>query len=46
LLACGVADDVMTAAQLQQLYGVDVVVTEVALGQGTRKVCLPLGMGV
>jgi iron complex transport system ATP-binding protein len=46
LLACGAADDVMTAAQLQQLYGVDVVVTEVALGQGTRKVCLPLGMGV
>jgi len=23
---------------------VDVVVTEVALGQGTRRVCLPLGM--
>jgi iron complex transport system ATP-binding protein len=44
LLACGVPDDVMTAAQLQHLYGVDVVVTEVALGQSTRRVCLPLGM--
>jgi iron complex transport system ATP-binding protein len=44
LLACGVPDDVMTTAQLQQLYGVDLVVTEVALGQGTRRVCLPLGM--
>ena len=46
LLACGVADDVMTTAQLQQLYGVDVVVTEVALGQGTRRVCLPLGIHI
>jgi len=44
LLACGVPDDVMTTAQLQQLYGVDVVVTEVAMGQGTRRVCLPLGI--
>ena len=44
LLACGVPDDVMTTAQLQQLYGVDVVVIEVALGQGTRRVCLPLGI--
>jgi len=44
LLACGAPEQVMTAAQLQQLYGVGVVVTEVALGQGTRRVCLPLGM--
>jgi hypothetical protein len=34
----------MTAAQLQHLYGVDVVVTEVALEQSTRRVCLPLGL--
>jgi hypothetical protein len=34
----------MTSAQLQQLYGVEVLVTEVALGQGKRRVCLPLGM--
>lgn len=42
LLACGVPKEVMTAAQLQQLYGVAVVVTTVDLGQGTRQVCLPL----
>jgi iron complex transport system ATP-binding protein len=45
LLACGAPETVMTSAQLQQLYGVDIVVTEVALGQGTRRVCLPLGIG-
>ena len=44
LLACGTPETVMTAAQLQQLYGVEVVVTEVAMGQGKRQVCLPLGM--
>lgn len=44
LLTCGTPEQVMTAAQLRQLYGVDVVVTEVALGQGTRRICLPLGM--
>lgn len=42
LLACGAPETVMTSAQLQQLYGVEVVVTEVVLGQGTRRVCLPL----
>jgi len=42
LLACGVPKEVMTAAQLQQLYGVEVVVTSVDLGQGARQVCLPL----
>jgi iron complex transport system ATP-binding protein len=44
LLACGTPDMVMTSAQLQQLYGVEVLVTEVALWQGKRRVCLPLGM--
>lgn len=44
LLACGVPEAVMTSTQLQQLYGVEVVVTEVALEQGTRRVCLPQGM--
>lgn len=44
LLACGIPEAVMTSAQLRQLYGVEVVVTEVAMGQGTRRVCLPLGM--
>lgn len=44
LLACGSAEAVMTPAQLQQLYGVEVMVTEVAVGQGKRRVCLPLGM--
>jgi iron complex transport system ATP-binding protein len=43
LLACGVPETVMTAAQLRQLYGVEVVVTEVAVGQGVRRVCLPAG---
>lgn len=42
LLACGAPEDVMTAPQLQQLYGVEVAVIEVGLGQGTRRVCLPL----
>jgi len=42
LLACGAPEDVMTAPQLQQLYGVEVAVIEVSLGQGTRRVCLPL----
>lgn len=42
LLACGVLETVMTSAQLQQLYGVEVVVTEVALGQGKWRVCLPI----
>ncbi|MEY4599904.1 MAG: hypothetical protein RLZZ445_2701 [Pseudomonadota bacterium] len=44
LLACGTPDTVMTSAQLQHLYGVEVLVTEVALGQGRRRVCLPMGM--
>lgn len=43
LLASGLPEAVMTSSQLQQLYGVEVVVTEVAVGQGTRRVCLPLG---
>lgn len=44
LLACGEPEAVMTPAQLQRLYGVEVVVTEVAVGQGRRRVCLPLGV--
>lgn len=45
LVACGAPEAVMTAAQLQQLYGVAVAVTSIALAQGTRQVCLPLGVG-
>jgi len=45
LVACGDVVTVMTAPQLQQLYGIPVSVTEVSLqGGGSRKVCLPLGM--
>ena len=44
LLACGITEAVMTPVQLQQLYGVEVVVSEVVLGQGKRRVCLPLRM--
>lgn len=44
LLACGAPETVMTAVQLRQLYGVEVVVTEVAMGQGVRRVCLPAGL--
>jgi len=44
LVACGPAAEVMTAAQLQQIYGVAVAVTAVTVGgAGTRHVCLPLG---
>lgn len=44
LLACGDAADVMTAEQLQKLYGIAVSVIEIALSDGgVRKVCLPLG---
>jgi iron complex transport system ATP-binding protein len=44
LVACGAAAEVMTAAQLQQIYGVAVAVTAVTVsGAGTRHVCLPLG---
>ena len=46
LLACGTPETVMTSAQLQQLYGVEVLVTDVAMGQGMRRVCLPLGTHV
>ncbi|MDP2398043.1 MAG: ABC transporter ATP-binding protein [Burkholderiales bacterium] len=45
LVACGDVVTVMTAPQLQQLYGIPVSVTEVSLqGGGSRKICLPLGM--
>jgi len=43
LLACGDAGDVMTAAQLQKIYGIAVSVIEIPLpGGGVRKICLPL----
>ncbi len=43
LVVCGETAAVMTAPQLQQLYGIPVSVTEVSLqGGGSRKVCLPL----
>lgn len=41
LIACGAPEAVMTAAQLQQLYGVEVMVTGIAMDGGTRRVCLP-----
>lgn len=45
LMVCGAPAVVMTADHLQQLYGVDIAVTAVALASGmTRHVCLPLGM--
>jgi iron complex transport system ATP-binding protein len=45
LMACGAPVDVMTAENLRQLYGVEIVVTTVALTPGgTRNVCLPLGL--
>ncbi len=44
LMACGAPAAVMTAAQLQQLYGVEVVVESITLAQGTRQICLPLGV--
>ncbi len=44
LLACGDVAHVMTAEQLQKLYGIAVSVIEIALSDGgVRKVCLPLG---
>jgi iron complex transport system ATP-binding protein len=45
LMACGAAEAVMTADNLRQLYGVDIVVTTVALAQGgARRLCVPLGL--
>lgn len=45
LVACGDTAAVMTAPQLQGIYGIPVSVTEVSLqGGGSRKVCLPLGI--
>lgn len=44
LVACGTPDVEMTAARLRQLYGVEVAITAVQLGNaGQRHVCLPLG---
>lgn len=45
LMACGAADAVMTMDNLQQLYGVEIAVTTVALAQGgARRLCVPLGL--
>ena len=45
LMACGETESMMTAAQLQKIYGIPVSVTEVPLQEGgSRKVCLPLGL--
>lgn len=45
LVACGETESVMTAAQLQKIYGIPVSVTGVSLQDGvSRKVCLPLGL--
>jgi iron complex transport system ATP-binding protein len=45
LMACGAPDEVMTAENLRQLYGVEIAVTTVLLTPGgTRNVCLPLGI--
>lgn len=45
LMACGAADAVMTTDNLQQLYGVEIAVTTVALAQGgARRLCVPLGL--
>lgn len=44
LLACGATEAVMTAAQLQRLYGVEVMVTDIVLDGASRRVCLPRGV--
>ena len=45
LMACGAAEAVMTTGNLQQLYGVEIAVTTVALAQGgARRLCVPLGL--
>ncbi|MGA0023879.1 MAG: AAA family ATPase, partial [Burkholderiales bacterium] len=45
LKACGVPGEVMTAENLQRIYGVEVAVVTVATGQaGARNVCLPLAV--
>jgi len=42
LMACGAPGEVMTAENLQRIYGVEVAVVTVATGQaGARNVCLP-----
>ncbi len=44
LMACGTVTEVMTAENLQRIYGVAVTVTAVPLADGSmRSVCLPLG---
>ncbi len=45
VMACGSAAAVMTADNLRRIYGVEVAVSQVALGaSGLRSVCLPLGI--
>ncbi len=46
LAALGAPRDVLTAEALRQVYGVDVEFGEIAVGEGVRRVCVPvLGAG-
>ena len=45
LAALGAPRDVLTPDALRRVYGVDVQMAELAVGEGTRRVCVPvLGM--
>lgn len=38
---CGVPEDVMTAERLRELYGVEMIISEIMVDGGRRRVCLP-----
>lgn len=38
---CGLPEDVMTSERLQLLYGVEVIVSEIMVDGGRRRICLP-----
>jgi iron complex transport system ATP-binding protein len=40
-LAIGATNDVLTDANLSRLYGIDVRVSQIDIGGGTRRVCVP-----
>jgi len=42
LARLGAPDEVITSESLKQIYGVDVVVTRVAMDDGERRVCIPV----
>ncbi len=44
LMACGTPGEVMTAGNLQRLYGVEVAVVAVGTAAGARTVCLPVAV--